>query len=139
MQAGVMLVSVAAFVLLGSTLVGGPLLLIDWARERRRTVIERQIALTDALDGQLGPIVAPVVTKPVFGPWEIQIAVPYLRSAVLARILSVVDDIFAGVEGGGGPSYRIVLSATQDPLRETAGRRTRRLRKRWAGDPIAAA
>jgi hypothetical protein len=110
MQAGVMVVSGAAFVLLGFALVGGPMLLVDWCRRRRQTAIERQIALTDALDGQLGPIVAPVVKKPLFGPWEIQIAVPFLRAASVARILSVVDAVFARAEGSSPRSYRIFLN-----------------------------
>jgi hypothetical protein len=139
MEAGVMLVSVAAFVMLGFTLVGGPLLLVDWSRERRRTVIERQIALTDALDGVLGPIVAPVVSKPLFRPWEIQIAVPFLRSAELARMVSVVDDVFFRVEGGRGLSYRIVLSMKRDAVREVRRRREHRSPKRWAGNAVGAA
>lgn len=110
MQAGMMLVSVAASLLLGFALVGGPMLLVDLSRKRRQTAIERQIALTDELDGQFGPIVAPVVKKPLFGPWEIQIAVPFLRSVAVARILSVVDNVFSGVDGTGSRSYRIFLS-----------------------------
>jgi len=137
-QAGVMLVSGAAILLFGFALVGGPMLLVDWSRKRRQTAIERQIALTDALDGQLGPIVAPVVKKPLFGLWEIQIAVPVLWSAAVPRILSVVDNVFSGVEGTGSRSYRIFLNANQGPLRETRAARTPRSTNRWAANPIAA-
>lgn len=136
MQASLMVVSVSAFVLLGFALFGGPMILVDWLRKRRQTAIERQVALTDALDGRLGALVAPVVTKPLFGPWEIQIAVPCLRSAAAAGILSVVDDVFSGVDGRSASTYRIVLSAKPDSLRET---RATRSTKRWAGGPIAAA
>ena len=139
MQVGVMMLSVAAFALLGFTLVGGPMLLVDWSRKRWQTVVERQIALTDALDWQLGAIVAPVVTKPLFGPWEIRIAVPFLRSAALARILSVVHDVFADVEASSGRSYRVVLSAKQGSSGKTGERRTRRSATPWAGNPVAAA
>lgn len=139
MQVDVMLVSLAACVLVGLTLVGGPFLLVDWARKRSRTAIERQIALTEALDAELGPIMAPVVTKPLFRPWEIQIAVPFLRSAVLTRMVSVVDDVFSSVEGGGGLHYRIVLDAKQDAPGEARRRRAHRAPKRWAGNPVGAA
>lgn len=121
MELGVMMVSAITFVVLGFVLVGGPMLVVERSRKRGRTVIERQVALTDALDGQLGPIVAPVVMKPVFDPWEVQIVLPFRRSAVLALILSAVDDVFAGVEGGNGPSYRIVVSAKQNLLTEAGG------------------
>ena len=139
MQVGVLMVSVAACALLGFAFVGGPMLLVDWSRKRWQTVVERQIALTDALDWQLGAIVAPVVTKPLFGPWEIRIAVPFVRSAALARILSVVHDVFSDVEARSGGSYRVILSAKQDSLRKTDGPRTRRSATPWAGKPIAAA
>ncbi len=110
MHASLMVVSGAAFVPLGFALVVGPMLLVDWSRKRRQEVIRRQIALTDALDGQFGAIVSPTVKKPLFGPWEIRIAVPILRSAAVARILSVVDTMFSGVEGTGSRPYRIFLS-----------------------------
>ena len=84
MHVGTMVMGGVEFVLLGFVLVGGPVLLMDWLRGRRQTAIERQIALTDALDEQLGAIVAPMVTRRLFGPWEIQLVVPYLRSAVMA-------------------------------------------------------
>jgi hypothetical protein len=138
MDAGVMMVSGAVFVLLGFVLIGGPMLLADWSRKRRQTAIERQIALTDALDGRLGPIVSPVVKKPLFGPWEIQIAVPFLQSATVARILSMVDEVFSSFERQGSNSYRIFLSAKPGSLEGTRAPRTPRSPKRWAGNPIAA-
>lgn len=139
MVVDVVVVALAAFALLGFVLVGGPMLAVDWFRKRRRVVTEHQITLTEALDAELGPIVAPVVRKPLFRPWEIRIAVPFLQSAALARMVSVVDDVFSGVDGGRGLSYRIVLSAKQDGLRETRRRHAHRSPKRWAGNPVGAA
>jgi hypothetical protein len=138
MHAGVFLVSGAVFVLLGFALVGGPMIVTDWSRKRREQVTARQIALTEALDGRLGAIVAPVVKKPLWGPWEIQIAVPFLRSAAVARILTVVGEVFSDFEGNGSSSYRVVLSAKQDPLRETREPRARGSAKRWARKHAAA-
>ena len=138
MEASVPVVGVAAFVVLGFVLVGGPMFVVDWSRRRSRAVAARQIALTDALDAALGPIVAPVVSKRLFRPWEIRIAVPFLRSAVLARMMSAIDDVFS-VEGGSAPAYRIVLSPKQDAPRAGGRRRTHRSPKRWAGNPVGAA
>lgn len=139
MQIGVILVSVAASLLLGFALVGGPMLLVDWFRKRRQEAIDRQIALTDAIDGRLGAIVSPVVRKPLWGPWEIQIAVPFIRSAAVGKVLSVVDEVFSSVEGMDSSSYRIVLRAKQVPIREVREPRARRSATRWAGRPVAAA
>jgi hypothetical protein len=139
MQASLTVVSGMAFMLLGFVLLGGPMALVDWFRRRRQTAIARQIALTDALDGRLGALVAPEVRKPLFGPWEIRIAVPFHRSAMVARILSVVAEMFQDVDGAGSRPYRIFLSATLDSLREKRAPRTPRSAERWARRPIAAA
>ena len=136
MDAAVIVFSGAAFGLIGFALVGGPIVLVDWLRRRRQTAIERQIALTDAIGGQVGAIVSPLVTKPLFGPWEIRIAVPFHRSATVARILSVVDEVFQDVEGGAPRPYRIFLTAAADSLRET---RPPRSTTPWARKSIAAA
>ena len=130
-----------AFVLLGFVLVGGPMFLVDWLRKRRETIIERQIALTDALDEQLGTIVAAVVTHPLFGPWKIQIEVPlpWLRSATVAGILPLVDDVFSEVARIGSHSYRIILTAKAGSLPVTRLSRSPRPTKRWARDPLAVA
>jgi hypothetical protein len=141
MHVEVMMVSGAAFVLLGFVLVGGPMLLVDWSRRRQQRAIELQIALTDALDQQFGAMVAPVVTNPLFGPWEIQIAVPLplLRSAGVARILPVVDDVFSEAAVMGSPSYRIVLSASPGSLPVTPVPCSRQAKNWWAGDPMPSA
>ena len=136
MHAGVMVFGGAAFVLIGFALVGGPMILVDRLRRRRQTAIERQIALTDAIDGKMGAIVSPVVTRPLFGPWEIRIAVPFHRSAAVAGILCVVDEVFQDVEGAAARPYRIVLTDRPDIVRET---HPPRFTKRWARDSVAAA
>ncbi len=136
MYTAVMAFSGAAFMLIGFALVGGPMILVDWLRSRRQTAIERQIALTEAIDRQMGAIVAPVVTKPLFGPWEIRVAVPFHRSATVARILSVVDEVFSDVAGGSTRPYRIFLTATPDSVRATSPFRPV---TRWAGNSVAAA
>ena len=63
MQTGIMVVSGVAFALVVFVLVGGPMIVVDWSRRRRRMAIERQIALTDALDGRLGSMVSPAFKR----------------------------------------------------------------------------
>ncbi len=138
MDAGVMVVGVAVLVLIGFALIGGPMLLADWSRKRRQTLIDRQIALTDALDRQLGPLVTPVVRKRLFGPWEIQLTVPLHRATTVARILVVLHEVFAEMAGGNGDAYRIVLSPGQDAPRAIDRRRAGLPATRWAGDRGAA-
>jgi hypothetical protein len=106
------LMSVGAAAVLGFLAVGGPIL-VDRVRMRRTEAAARQIALTDALDGRLGPILAPVVRRRPWGTWEIQIAAPFLRPAVVATVLAVVDELFAGGRTDSR-SYRVTLQ-TQNP------------------------
>jgi hypothetical protein len=139
METGMTVVGEAAAVLLGCTLVGGPMVLADWVRMRRRAVIARQITLTDALDAQFGALVAPVVTKPLFGPWEVRIAVPLLGSSVLARIIAVTDQVFAGAPGTPALPYRLVLQVTPTPWRPVPDHQVHPSAERWPGRPVAAA
>ncbi len=127
-MAPVMLVGVAA--LFGFAVVGGSLL-VDWSRSRRKQAVERQIALTDALHGTLGPIVAPTVKKPGWGLWEIRIALPFLRPAAVAKMLAVVNDLFTSRDSTDLRLYLLVLRA------QDASSGTRQAR--WAGNSLAAA
>lgn len=114
MQASMMVVGVVVLVLLAFVLFGGPMVLIDYLRSRRQRAIERQVALTDALDGRIGALVAPVVTKTFLGPWVIRLALPCVPSTAAAEMLSAVDEVFSGVEGKGALTYRLVLSTKPD-------------------------
>lgn len=114
MHVAVLALSSLAFLMVGFALIGGPMVLTDWVRKRREVVIARQIALTDALDGQFGAIVTPVVTRPLFSPWEVRIALPLHRSAILTRMLAAVNEAFSRVEGPNPSSYRILLRVTPD-------------------------
>jgi hypothetical protein len=135
MDAGVMITSTVAFVVLVFVMIGGPVVLLDWARKRRKMVIARQIALTDALDGRFGAIVAPVVARPLFGSWEVQIAMPFLRSAVLAQMLSVIDDVFADGEAMPPSAYRITLTVAEDSRRARSKHGMGGPEEQWAHAP----
>jgi hypothetical protein len=86
-------------------------LLVIERRQRRRTdEIRRQIALTDALHARLGALVAPVVRRRL-RVWQVLVAVPVERPAVLAAVLEVVDRTF---ERG---AYEVVLRRQASPAR----------------------
>ena len=127
----------AAIVLFAFPWIGGPIL-IDWLRHRREEIIKRQIALTDAIDGQLGPIVAPVVKKPLLGPWQIRIAVPISRPAAIGRILAVVHAVLSTGDGMHPGSYQIVLTPKQDLVGEARGTRASHPTERWRGRAVTA-
>ena len=103
--------------------IGAPILLLGWLRSRRQEAIQHQIALTDAIDARLGPIVSPVVTKPLWGPWRVRIAMPLTRPAPVARILAITHEVLSPPAGVSPDRYRIILTP-----RETPRRKQRRIR-----------
>lgn len=139
MDTGVMLFGMVVFLLLVFVLIGGPMVLADWVRKRRQETIRRQIALTEAIDGELGALVAPLVKRPLWGPWQIQISVPFARPSAVGRILAVAHEVLSVVERMHPSSYRIVLAAMQDPVQEARQPRVRHAAKPWASTPVAAA
>lgn len=139
MGAGPIWVGVVIFPLIVFVLIGGPMVLADWLRNRRQQAITRQIALTDAIDGELGAIVAPVVKKPLWGPWQIRIAVPFARTAAVGKILGVAHEVLSVADRMNPGRYEIVLTPTQDPMREERKARAGRPAERWPGGRILAA
>jgi hypothetical protein len=79
------------------------LVLVERGQTRRRAEILQQIALTDALHARLGAAVAPVVRR-LHRRWQIAVAVPFERPAVVAGVLTTVDKMFGRV------AYEVLLS-----------------------------
>ena len=97
---------------------GAPILLLGWLRSRRQEAIQRQIALTDAIDARLGAIVSPVVTKPLWGPWQIRIAMPLARPVPVGRILAIAHGVFSGIDRVNPDHYQVVLTPKEKPPRK---------------------
>jgi hypothetical protein len=81
---------------------------LDRARRHRDAEIGRQIALTDAIHARLGAVVAPLVRQRRAG-WNIAVAVPFERPAVVDGVLASVNEEF------GRSHYDIVLSRQTSP------------------------
>ncbi|MFB3819057.1 MAG: hypothetical protein ACE147_15445 [Candidatus Methylomirabilales bacterium] len=80
---------------------------IAWVRRRRAEAIRLQIALTDALDASVGPIIAPVVVPRLRRPWRIEMVVPATRFPVLGRVLATAHQTLDSIGAG---QYDIVVS-----------------------------
>jgi hypothetical protein len=113
-------------------------LLPGWLQSRHREAARRQIALTEALDSDLGPIVAPVVKKSIWGPWRIEIVVPGGRWDTVGKILAAADDLFSNADGVHALPYKLVLVSEHDTERRTRGPRAGQAAGRLAGRPAAA-
>jgi hypothetical protein len=118
MNTSSLLLAVAMVTLYFFLWIGAPILLVGWLRSRRQEAIQRQIALTDAIDGQLGPVVSPVVTKPLWGPWRVRIAMPLTRPVPVGRILAITHGVLSGVDRVNPGHYQIVLTPKERHPRE---------------------
>jgi hypothetical protein len=104
----------------------GLLALAAWRDHRREAMVARQVRLTDAIADELGPIVAPLVTKPLGGPWRVEIQVPVGRPATVSRIVAIAHDTLTRAGAG---RYELVLTPEPGLVRPlgTVARQARRL------------
>jgi hypothetical protein len=86
-------VAVAAFSLAAPFILLGLITRMQRARDER---VARQIAVTEAIHRELGPVVAPVVTRRGRSGWNVAIAAPLDRPVAAGRILAVAYDALAG-------------------------------------------
>jgi hypothetical protein len=81
-----LLVAVTPFVALAALLS-----LVSRRERTQQQAIAYQVAITDAIHGELGAVVAPVVTPVRRGRWRIGIPVPIGHPGLVAAILAIVD------------------------------------------------
>jgi hypothetical protein len=122
MTAAIMILTMSSPMLLILGLLG----LAAWRDHRREAMISRQVRLTDALAEELGPIVAPLVAKPLGGPWRVEIQVPVGRPATVSRIVAIAHDTLTQA---GASRYELILTPEPAPVRPlaTVARHARRL------------
>ena len=106
--AGVILMSWPILMTLGLLALGA------WRDRRREAMVEQQIRLTDAIADELGAIVAPVVTKPLRGPWRAEIQVPIGQPTAVSRVVAIAHD---SLTGAGASRYELVLTPGAAPMR----------------------
>ncbi|MGH6720230.1 MAG: hypothetical protein ACREER_13025 [Alphaproteobacteria bacterium] len=85
--------------------------LVESARAVRWDATLRQIALTDAIHRDLGAVVAPTVTRGLFGRWRVRVAVPFEQPALVGRVLEIAHDTAARYATVGGRAWEFVLVA----------------------------
>ncbi len=88
--------------------------LTAWRERRIDAAIARQIALTDAIGAELGSVVAPIVARPVGRPWQVRIAVPFSRPALVTRVLAITQRVLDRTCASG---YEVVLTPQEEPAR----------------------
>jgi hypothetical protein len=88
----------------------------DRRQRRVQSEVARQIALTDALHGRLGALVAPVVRRRG-GVWQVSVAVPVGDGRIAGVLLTTVDEML------GRGAYELRLSRQAPPAPVARGPR----------------
>ena len=107
-----MLLLVVTLFTLGTCVVAaaGPLIVADWLQRRHRESIARQIEVTDAIHDELGAVVAPLVRRGPGREWQVLIAVPFDRPALVERVVSITHRTLAAHRGEPDRRFRLVLT-----------------------------
>ena len=126
----------ATVLLVMGLMLGSPVVLVDWLRNRRRETVERQIALTDAIYEKFGAIASPVVKRPLWGPRQIQLAV---RPGEINKALVAAHEVLASADRMNLGRYDIVLTPWPAPARTAQRPRAHRPAVGWSRGTRAAA
>lgn len=87
------------------------LLLAARVQRSRDEAAAQQIMLTDAIHRELGAVAAPFVRRPLRGPWQVTLALPFARPGLVAAVLAIVHRALARAGGG----VEIVVTDQEEP------------------------
>ena len=89
------LLGLALVVVIPPALVVTLLLFSDHVQRAGADAVARQIAVTDAIHRELGPVVAPVMRRSGWRAWELRMAVPLERPNLVGPVLAVAHQALA--------------------------------------------
>ena len=105
--------TVLMVVLMPATFVVLALLVTGWRERRRERRLVHQVLVTEAIDAELGAIVAPVVRRRLGGGWRIEVAVPFEEPALVGQVVALAHAVMRRREGARVPLD--VMLTTQMP------------------------
>ena len=99
--------------LLPIALLAAALLVMERRARIRLAECAHQVAVTDAIHGQMGAIVSPVVRRRSGGRWQVVIPVPFDDLDAVSRVVRAAYGGFDAPERGVPGRFEIVLSPQQ--------------------------
>ena len=103
-------------VLFPAAVLTAVLLLLTWRARTRLLAVARQIAVTDAVHGELGAIVSPVVRHRFWGRWQVIIPVPFDDLDTVTHVVRTAYGAFDAPERTKPGRFEIVLSQQERPV-----------------------
>ena len=102
-------------VLLPAAFVLALLVLSDRFQRRAEATIARQIEVTNAIDRELGAVVAPVVRHRLDGRWQVLIPVELDNAHTVTQVVRAARGVFDAREAARPGRFEIVLSPREKP------------------------
>jgi hypothetical protein len=115
------LVTVFTVLIVPAALVVGLLRLASWRERARERRLVRQVVVTEAIDAELGAVVAPIVRRRFGGGWRVEVAVPFGEPALVGQVVALAHAAMRRTEPRVFP-LDVVLTA-QAPEVERANAR----------------
>ncbi len=111
------LLGLIAAILVPPAAVIGLLLLTAKIQRAREDAAARQVAVTDAIHRELGPVVAPIVRRRGWRAWELRVAVPLERPAFAGTVLAIAHRTLARFDPRSISRVHFVLVPREAPSR----------------------
>jgi len=102
--------TVLAVVILPAASVTALLLLAEWRTRARQRRLVRQVLVTEAIDAELGAIVAPVIKRRFARGWRLEVAVPFDEPALVGQVVALAHAAMQRTDPHASPP-QIVLTA----------------------------
>jgi hypothetical protein len=115
--------TVLAVVALPMAAVTVLLLVVGRVQRARDAEIGRQVAVTDAIHAELGPVVSPVVKRRFGRGWQVEIAVPFERPAIVGRVVTIAHAALFRADARTADRVEVVLTAQEAQVQRANVRR----------------
>jgi len=112
----IMLGTALAVVILPAASVTALLVLAEWRQRARQRRLVRQVMVTEAIDAELGAIVAPFVRRRFARGWRLEVAVPFDEPALVGRVVALAHAAMQRTDPHASP-LEIVLTAQSPEVR----------------------
>jgi hypothetical protein len=113
--------TVLAVIILPAASVTALLLLAGWRERARERTLVRQVVVTEAIDAELGAIVAPFVKHRFGGGWRLEVAVPFEEPALVGRVVALAHAAMQRTDPHASPPEIVLTAQTPDVSRTHAG------------------
>ena len=117
----IMLGTALAVVILPAASVTALLLLAEWRTRARQRRLVRQVVVTEAIDAELGAIVAPFIKRRFARGWRLEVAVPFDEPALVGRVVALAHAAMQRMDPHTSPLEIVLTAQTPEVRRAHAG------------------